>query len=207
MRTHSLEYLLAQVNKTAMMPSAEAIRISVMDGVRHVFRRIGINLLCGFAYDEEIDIVDHKYHIPSRIISIEDVFQDRPESEKYVIGQRNRDISSYKVSSGLRPPKMLSYRESPLELYFPHIRHGNAYMSCYYLYEDEDGELIIPEIAYMACLQWCSYFVLDQSMNPKNPRWQERLIMKQQADQTIVEARGNLNETKSSDHRTARILR
>jgi len=208
MRTHSLEYLLSQVNKTVMMPTAESIRIGVMDGVRHVFRRIGMHLICGYNPDEEIDIVENKYRIPDRVISIENVFDRNYDFDNHVLStSRRRDFDGYKVSSGLYTGKLLAYRESPLELYFPNVNHGKAYMSCHYLYEDEDGELIIPEIAYMACLQYCSYMLLDQSNNPRNPKWQERRIMEQQANQAILEARGNLNETKVTDHRTARLLR
>lgn len=207
MKTYSIDYLVAQVNKTIQMPSAESIRIGVMDGVRQVFRKIGINLICGFAPDEEIEIVNNKYRIPDRIILIENVFDRKPTFRSQALGSRVYDDQGYKVSQGLYTGKVLAYRESPLELYFPNMRFGKAYMACNYLYEDEDGNLLIPELVYMACLQYCSYLLLDQSNNPRNPKWQERWIMKQQADQAILEARGDLNTTTMSDLRTARLLR
>ena len=211
MKTYSLEYLMSQVNKTIMAPSPESIRIGVMTGVRQVFRKIGIHLVCGFNPDEEIQITENKFRIPDRVISIENVFDSPHQWEHYqayhTLGTRSRDHDGYKVNAGLYTGKRLAYRESPLELYFPNLRQGTAYMACHYLYEDQDGEIMIPEIVYMACLQYCSYLLLDMSNNPRNPKWQERLIMKQNADQAILEARGDINQTKTSDHKTARFLR
>ncbi|MGG7664048.1 hypothetical protein [Dyadobacter sp. BHUBP1] len=198
MKAFSLDYLISEVNQTVQLANPESLRLGTVSGVRYVMRRIGIELVCGYTQDEQILIMHGKYRIPDRVMLIEDIY----DTEGYF----SKDHFGYRVTSGIVTGKRLEYRESPLELLFPNVKHGTAFMAYHHLYTDQQGNILIPEVAYTACYLYCCYKLLDLVGNPRNPKWQERAQMLAHAQNAIFEARGELNKTTQPVHRTTRIL-
>lgn len=203
MTTHSLNRLLEDVNMVMGYPSAMRMRPGVLTEVRDVFRTIGIEKLCELKHNVEIEIVDFLYRIPEECMEIANVYS-APQPATFF---RNLDNRGYKTIQGVQTGMALEYRESPLELRFTYKRNGTAYMSYYSMYKNEDDEVIIPEIAYKACLAQATYVMLNNSNNRSLPRWQERLIIQQEAGKEISKARGELNKTTVPVHRTSNFIR
>ncbi|MCE7039231.1 hypothetical protein [Dyadobacter sp. CY312] len=193
MQAYSIDYLLAEVNKVIQKASAEEIRLSVMQQVRYVFRKIGYDLICEYRDDIEIEVRDGKYRIPSEVVEVLDVSQSP-----------GIFTHGFRLRHGQRMNNSLAFYKSPFELKFPRFPNGTLYMAAYMFYKDEDGELMIPEVIYKSCYDHAIYEGINVLNNPQHPRWQERPIMKQIADMSIFEARGMANEYGAADYRTLR---
>lgn len=195
MQAYSLDFLLSEVNKVIQKPSSEEIRLSVMQQVRYVLRRIGYDLICD-PTEEPIGVVNYRYRIPDDVIEVFDVAYDR----------KGLSPRGFRVRTGQRMPAKLSYYKSPFELVFQNHETGDFWMSCYKFYTDIDGEILIPEAIYKACYDYAIYEGINVLNNPQHPRWQERPIMLQIAEKSIYEARGMVNEYGPADFRTLNRL-
>lgn len=164
-----------------------------MQQVRHVFRKIGYELVCDYQDDIVISVVNGKFRIPDNVVEVLDVSSNP--------GVFN---SSFRLRPSQRMHNNLSFYKTPFELKFPRFESGDLYMSAFLFYKDEDGELMIPEVIYKACYDYAIYEGVNVLNNPQHPRWQERPIMKQIADMSIYEARGMAGEYGPADYRTLR---
>lgn len=202
MRIYEINQLLEDVNKTLNYASAQVMRPGILTEVRNVFRRIGVEKICDYKENEPGEVKRGRYRIPEEVMEIADVYDyiHVPQFPHLM------DNNGYKITDGIHPGKRLQYKEQPLELIFNNNLNGTIYLSYYSLYRDDDGELIIPEVAYKACLEQATYKMITASNNRQNPRWQERLIIQRDADREISFARSELNKTTAPVHRTTRLL-
>lgn len=193
------DYLLEEVNKTVQSASRESLRIGVIRGVRYVVRKVGIKLVCS-TKKVDLHIRRNKAKLPSDFMKLIDVtagrlhrFEDRQHG--------------YQTPRGVNSGQRLDFNEAPTELTFSNMEQGIVQLEYYYMPVDDDENLIIPEVIYNACYKWCQYELLDNSNNPRNPKWQERLIMKADAETAISDARGDINENNPASLRTYRLLK
>lgn len=196
---HEFSYLLSQVNKVVGYPNMESLRVGTLDCVRECIRKIGVKLVCNIV-TEEIEIVQGRYRFPEQLIQLIDLV---PLKRSPV----STELHAYQAPHDVQYPKhRWEYRKTAMELIFPNLNTGTATISYYALYLDEQGEILIPDEIYMALKDYCTWKMLDLSNNIKNPKWQERRIMQQEAYIEINAARGHLNEANNASSRTSRRL-
>lgn len=183
---YTIDILIAELNEVAKRPTAESLRIGTIINVRHVFTRIGLDLLSHIT-DEEIQVSQNRYRIPDKTVRILDVGRDKT------------NYQGLQISRGLAYNTELVYSISPMEIYFPNYKSGKVWIQANEFYLDETDSIIIPEMAYKACFDYCHSQIAFK--NPVSPIYQDRWILKQQAEQSIFSARGDMNETTPGKYR------
>lgn len=183
---YTIDILIAELNEVAKRPSAEYLRISTIINVRHVFTKIGISLLAEVK-DEEIQVSQNRYRLPERTVQVLDV------------GREKTNYQGINISRGLANNRELVYSVTPMEIYFPNYPNGKVWVQSYQFYLDEAGSIIIPEMAYKACFDYCHWQIAYK--NPVSPIYQDRWMLKRQAEESIFAARGDMNETTPGKYR------
>lgn len=195
----TFDHLLEEVNATVKAASKTSLTIGVQRGVREVIRRIGIDKVCP-SKEIELHVRENKAELPEDYIGMIDLYAAvfNPDRGKNL---------GYKISPGMKTEHRLEFREIGSGLFFPNYSNGTVMIEYFFMEIDEDGDLLIPDIIYNACFKYCEYDLLEKSGNTRNPRWQERLIMKQDALTAISDARGDINSTTMPAMRTIRYMK
>jgi len=195
----NLDYLLEEVNATVKAASKSSLTIGVIRGVRQVIRDIGVELVCPYK-TVTLYVRNNKAELPTDYIKMLDLYS----SVKNQDGGKNL---GYKITHMMKTLHRLEFVEAANGLMFPNYNHGDVTLEYYYMQVDEDGSLLIPDVIYNACYKFCEYDLLEKSGNVRNPRWQERLIMKQDALTAISNARAEINSSTIPSARTLRFLK
>lgn len=190
MRTVPIDLLIEEVNKIAKHPDPSSLRVSVLFGVIHVLKQIGVEFTCEYVDNELVTIREHKLQIPEDVVLIDDFRFPNGDWSSARMGARQKSS-----------PATLAYRETPVEIYFPYFKQGDLIMQCYKLYKDEDDMPVIPADAYEACLKYCRFKAVEHRSDTQSQEWREKFVMEQSADRAIYYARGAFNSNTSASAR------
>lgn len=196
MSAKTIDYLLEELKGSLQVADAQSLRIGAIRGVREVIRKIGIKKVCPFR-EQKLHIKNGYLELPKDFISVHDIFSGNENI-------RRSPEPGYRINSTLQIGNKFSYIETGQQLYFPNVTDSSIILVYYFIAEDEDGDIIIPDVIYNACFLYCEYDLLSKTNNTRHPKWQERRIMQMDSDNAINAARSYINESNNTSQRTLR---
>lgn len=191
---NSIDDLIYEVNKVALLPDAEVLRLPCIRYAQQVYKKVGYNKI-SLWFEEQFDVVNMSITLPITVYKVDDVLwnptNDTEYNPRYYIGMYAKSIQG----SGAGRP-MYRVEGNKIRFFSEHVKQVKVvYQS---LPVNDEGELLIDDRIYDACVAFArGEELMVKSSNTKQERstLNPAMVYMNNAKALIDEARAHINQS------------
>jgi len=199
MHYESIDTLIEDVNRVALLPNPEELRIPCVRHVQAVYKKVGVDKINLF-FEEAFQVKNRTVVLPPRVYKALDVLRPKQPGPYWGV---HEGLYEYDHSFSL------SKQRSAYRLDGNKIRFSEDWEEVVIIYQslpiNEEGELLIDSRIYDACVAYCrGQELLVKASNTKQERstLNPTMVYINQAAQLINASRAELNEATWGQWRT-----